>query len=215
MSHTPIPVRPDETKALGDYAIRRNNRADEVKTKFYQHMLEKRRQLFSFNPFMNRTRTSKTPKSKPAAKSEAIIQKNLNKLRQVSKESQEVVYSASSVFPFALFPDTITFDRHKLSIVYRTFFWVEQTVSVPLADIKNIQAEMGPFFGTLIVTSDTFINNTQTVNYLRRKDVKCIQELVQGAMMAKKEEIDISKVPPQKLFKLLTDLGRGHSGATA
>ncbi len=198
-----------ETRALGDYALRRAGRTEHVKSKFAAHMFQKRRIFLHFNPFDHVARRPGT-KRKPGGKEDKATEE-LKKLKQVTREAQEVITSANS---FALFPDTITVDRHKLTIVYRTFFKVEQTVSVPLRDIKNIQADMGPFFGSLTVTSDHFINNTQTIRFLWRKDVKNIQELVQGAMVATNEAIDITKVATKELSNLLTDLGKGHSATT-
>lgn len=84
---------------------------------------------------------------------------------------------------------------------------LRQKVSVPLEDIKNIQSEIGPFLGSLTITSDHFVNNTQTVSYLPRKDVQEIQRLVQGAVIAMKEGVDISQIEAPKLKKLLCDLG--------
>lgn len=201
------------TRALGNYAIRRANKSDVVKFKFHRHMLEKRRLLANFNPFEHYVHRSK---AKQGAKNDGKDRnKDLQKLKEVTKESQDIILSARSVFPISLFPDTINVDRHKLTIIYKTFFWTVQTISVPIADIKNIQADLGPFLGSLTITSDHFINNTQMINNLWRNDVKCIQELVQGAMVAKKESIDITKVKTGELKGLLTDLGKGHSGATA
>lgn len=176
-------------------------------------MFEKRRHFAGFNPFV----MHKSKKHHLSAKPGKVLKKpenELSKLKKVTKEAQDVITSVNSVFPIAFFPDTITVDRHKLTIIYRTFFWAEQTVSVPLQDIKNIQADMGPFFGSLTVTSDHFINNTQTVHHLWRADAKHIQELVQGAMVAKNEAIDITQVSTKQLTTLLSDLGKGH-GATA
>lgn len=133
------------------------------------------------------------------------------KLKAMANESHTILIQARSVFPFTPFPTTITIDRHKLTIVYKRFFAVEQTVSVPLETIKNIQADFGPFLGSLIITSDLFINNTQKIDYLHRRDVRKIQKLVQGAMVAIKEHIDINKVETHKLRPLLSDLGAGHS----
>lgn len=218
MDNPSATTKPSETKALGDYAIRRADKAEKVKSKFYRHMLDKRRRFMYFNPFEQYSRRSKKPNkvnNKIAGNKPDSEKSDLQKLKEVSQEATDTIIKVKSVFPFALFPDTVSIDRHKLTIVYKTFFFTEQTVSVPISNIKNIQADMGPFFGSIIVTSDHFINNTQTVRYLWRKDVKCLQELIQGAMMAQKEDIDITKVGKKQLFKLLTELGSGHSGATA
>jgi hypothetical protein len=119
---------------------------------------------------------------------------DIQKLRAVVRESHTILAKAHAVFPFQLFPDRLNIDRHKLTIIHRQFFGIEQTASVPIENIKNIEADFGPFFGSITVTSDLFINNTQTVNYLWRSDAKRIQKLVQGAVVAQREGIDLSKI---------------------
>lgn len=131
-------------------------------------------------------------------------------LENVVNESHVVLAKANSVFPFQLFPDTISIDRHKLTIVHREFFGVEKTVSVPIENIKNIEADIGPFLGSITITSDLFINNTQEVKYLTSGDARRFQKLVQGAVVAQREEIDLNKIGTKKLRTLLIDLGSGH-----
>jgi hypothetical protein len=152
-------------------------------------------------------------KAEDESKTESKDNKEEKKLKEIVKESHTTLAKAKAVFPFNFFPDLITIDQHKLSIVYRQFFGIKQTVSVPIENIKNIQADLGPFFGSITVTSDHFINNTQTVNYLTRYDAERIQKLVQGIMVAVKEGVDISKVENHELGELLTDLGRGRTEA--
>lgn len=82
---------------------------------------------------------------------------------------------------------------------------------MPIENIKNIQADTGPFFGSIVITSDHFINNTQTVNWLKRHEAEEIQCLVQGIMVAVKEQIDISKIETEELKSLLKNLGEGRT----
>lgn len=135
--------------------------------------------------------------------------KELAKLKEVAGESESVLVRASSVFPFVLFPDTITIDRHKLNIFYKRFFGVGQTVSVPLENVKNIQADIGPLFGSVTITSDHFVNNTQEITYLPKKDAQKIQRVVQGSMVAIREGIDTTEIEAKDLLKYLSKLGQG------
>lgn len=137
--------------------------------------------------------------------------KDAKKLKAVVRESHTILAKAHSVFPFQLFPDGINIDRHKLTIIRRQFFGVEQKVSVPLENVKNIEADVGPFFGSVVITSDLFINNIQKVHFLWRDDAKKIQKLVQGAVVAQAEGIDLNKIATKELRSLLIDLGSGHS----
>lgn len=134
------------------------------------------------------------------------------KLRDTVKESDHIIVKAETVFPFRLFPTIVSIDRHKLTLVYRRFLGAHQTLSVPIENIKNIQANVGPFFGSLVITSDQFINSTQEVDFLTKADTVKVQRIVQGAMVAVKEEIDISKVDIKKLREHLENLGGSGSG---
>ncbi|MBC7581280.1 hypothetical protein H7097_00240 [Aeromicrobium sp.] len=140
-----------------------------------------------------------------------IDSKDAKKLQAVVRESHTILAKAHSVFPLQLFPDSVNIDRHKLTIVRRQFFGMEQKVSVPLENVKNIEADFGPLFGSITITSDLFINNTQEVKSLWRDDAKKIQKLVQGAVVAQGEGIDLNKIDVNQLRSLLIDLGSGHS----
>jgi hypothetical protein len=135
--------------------------------------------------------------------------KGVDKLKYMVEKSQTILMKASAIFPFDLFPDMITIDRQKLTIVHRTFFSQEQTVSVPLSDITNVQADVGPLFGSITVTSEHFMNNTQKINYLSRRDVLELQRVLQGMTMACKEGIDLSTIDEDDLMPLLEELGKG------
>jgi hypothetical protein len=132
------------------------------------------------------------------------------KLHEAVKKSQRHLIKATAVFPFDLFPDTITIDRQKLTIVHRTFFFIQQTISVQLADVKNVEANLGPFFGSLTITSQHFKNNVQHINFLPRRDVVQVQHILQGIIVANNRKIDISKVDHDKLQVMLKELGEGE-----
>jgi hypothetical protein len=196
-------IDPNGTRVLGWYAIRWTHITDWFKVTYTNRRHNSRARIFPDTPQQPLPEAATTQQGRSETSDK-------QKLEDAVEESRSLLVTTKSVFPFTLFPDVITIDRHKLTIVYRTFLGVEQTVSVPIENIKNIQADIGPFLGSLTITSDHFINNTQTVNYLRRDDAKKIQKLVQGAMVAIKEKINISKIDTEELNKLLSELGEGH-----
>ncbi len=207
------PRKLPETRALGWYAVQRVRIAGFLKPHAKQpdsSHVPKSEDMMSASTETGDADPSKKPKSrlpgatKPDPKVEAHLQ-------SVVHESHTVLASAKAVFPFDLFPDTVTIDRHKLSVIHRAFWGVEKTASVPIENIKNIEADIGPFFGSVIITSDLFINNTQTVKWLTNSDARKIQNLVQGAVVAQREDIDLNKIGTKKLRTMLTDLGSGHT----
>lgn len=156
-------------------------------------------------------KTAKSDSGNKGGKSKSANKTDQQKLERAVRESCEAIIEVKTVFPFTLFPNTITIDRHKLTLTYRSFFNAEESISVPIPNLKNIQASLDPFFGSLVITSDHFVNNTQEIKFLKREDAKEIQRLVQGAMIANTEKIDVSKVEVPQLKKLLHELGSANS----
>jgi hypothetical protein len=129
------------------------------------------------------------------------------KLFKAAKQVGEVLYKAETVFPFTLFPDAVTIDREKLSISYRVFFKVAKVISTPLDDIESVDANLGPFFGSLRITSRFFVNNTRYVKFLSREDAVKIQSILQGYKLVKEKDIDISEISKDELVMMLRKLG--------
>ncbi|HVX56524.1 MAG TPA: hypothetical protein VHA37_02225 [Candidatus Saccharimonadales bacterium] len=134
----------------------------------------------------------------------------VDQLREEVKKADNILLKAQAVFPFDLFPDTITIDRQKLTLVRRRFLIDRQTLSVQLSDIKNVQATLGPLFGSITVISQNFANSTQTIRYLSRRDVIAIQRILQGFIVAHNEGVDMSDIDDDTLKQLLDRLGRGE-----
>ncbi len=72
-----------------------------------------------------------------------------DKLYRAAIKSHDNLFSANTVFPFILFPDTITLDREKLTIIHRPFFMMAHVTAIRIHDILNAEVDIGPFFGSL------------------------------------------------------------------
>lgn len=132
----------------------------------------------------------------------------IERLQSLTQGSRDNLFVAKTVFPFVLFADTLKIDRQKITIVHNDFLWKSQTASTELKNIMNIEANVGPLFGSLTVTSKHFLNNTQTIRYLRRRDVATAQRLLQGFMIAQRAQIDTDNINQEQLLILLNDLGQ-------
>lgn len=132
----------------------------------------------------------------------------IEKLTSLAKGSHYNLFMTKTVFPFVLVADTLKIDRQKITIVHNDFFGKSQTASTEIKNIMNIQADAGPLFGSITVTSKHFLNNTQTIQYLKRKDVVTAQRLLQGFMIAQRAKIDTDNIERGQLLALLNDLGR-------
>lgn len=127
------------------------------------------------------------------------------------KKSQEVIYKTTTVFPLTPFPDTITIDREKVTIANRYFFRVAKLTSSPIDHIQNVECNIGPFFGSVQITSRFFFKNIRQLKYLWREDAEKIQKILQGFTIVSQKEIDVIDIPREQLLNMLLELGSGKT----
>lgn len=187
---------------LGRYAIYFRSFSDTLTRRQKQALNERREEQ------QNQASSSPEINAKHKSKGNDPV-KDLERLKDAVTTSLPTIIKAKAVFPFDLFPDTISIDRKKVTVVHRTFFFMQQTISVQLQDIKNVEANLGPFFGSLIMTSQHFKNNVQHINFLKRSEVVEVQHILQGIIAAVNEKIDIASIDISKLRTMLKELGEG------
>jgi hypothetical protein len=134
---------------------------------------------------------------------------NEEKLVDVTVGAHDILFSAKTVFPFVIFPDSISMDRQQLTLVHRSFFSTANTISVRIEDVLNVETNVGPFFGSIHIFSKFFTNDIKSISFLSRINVLKIQRLVQGYMIAHHRKIDCSTIEKNQLIILLNDLGAG------
>lgn len=136
-------------------------------------------------------------------------QKAAQQLANTIGGSEDILARAQTVFPFTLFPTTISIDRTQISITERDFFKVGEVLSIRIEDLLNIAAHVGPFLGSIKITS-RFFNPEKPyhVNYLHRKDALRIKRIVQGYLIARQQHIDTAKIPTRDLATMLDELGK-------
>jgi len=137
--------------------------------------------------------------------------KGPSNLVELTESSQDILYEADTIFPFTIFPDTITLDREKLTIADRFFWRTAKITSTPISEIMSCEANVGPLFGSLHLTFRFFTDNQRTLSFLKRQDVTELQRLIHGYIIAHRREIDTSNVDLEDLKTLLLELGQGAS----
>lgn len=133
-----------------------------------------------------------------------------HQLQDMVDKSRDILLSVSTVFPFTLFPDTITIDREKISIAHRLFFKVSEVMSVRIEDILNITANVGPFFGSVKISTRFFYSDKPyEVNYFRRNDALRIKRIMQGYIIATQKKLNCNTLDKNALATMLEELGSG------
>jgi hypothetical protein len=159
-----------------------------------------KRALMHRGRFRQRTPAKKTEGKPPAERS-------ARKLSTVAIKSHEVLFRANTVFPFTLFPDTVILDREKVSFTSRFFFGIAKLTSVPVRDILSVEADIGPFFGSVHTSSRFFVTNPKSIGWLKRNDAEKLQRLLQGYIIAHEQDINCDNIGKNKLVSMLIALG--------
>ena len=136
-------------------------------------------------------------------------QKAKNELSEAIGHSKDVLFRAKTVFPMTLIPDTLTIDRTKLTITHRDFFKVAEILSISIEDILNVAANVGPFFGHIVISTRFFDpDRPYRVRYFWREDALKIKRIMQGYIIAKQKEVDCTALSTRELARTLDELGK-------
>lgn len=127
-------------------------------------------------------------------------------LQQAIEGSNEVLATATTVL--ALFPDTMTVDRSKVTITKRSFFRTAEIMSIRIEDVLNATSTVGPFLGTVSMVSRV-MNEDQTarIGKFWRADAKKLKRVLQGYVIALERDIDCSVLETKELAEMLEKLG--------
>lgn len=150
-------------------------------------------------------------KPPPRDREEKKAEEGPEEIIELTERTHEILYSATTVFPFTLVPDTVTLDREKLTIAERFFWRVAEVHSVPVSEILTAKADVGPFFGSLHLVYSFFTENQRSVKWLWRKDALELQRMLHGYIIVHKRKINTIHMPIEDLKVLLLDIGQGVS----
>lgn len=130
------------------------------------------------------------------------------RFNEIASESQEVLISMKAVWPFDFFPNEIKLDRQTITIKRNYFFKVSKTLVSHHRDILNSNLNIGPFFGSLLINTKYLTHDEFTINWLWRDDALLLHEVLQGLLIAQKEEVDTKGLPKDDLIYKLREMGK-------
>ncbi len=146
-----------------------------------------------------------TPDAEPAAQEH---DQELRRLTRLINKSSDILASATTVFPFDLFPNTITVDRTKITIIKRDFLWSEKVMSIRIEDILNVSTSVGPLFGSLTIASRVMSTEDHfTTSFFWRNDAIYLKHIIQGYVIARHNKIKTSHLTRDELVHTLAKLG--------
>lgn len=200
----PLPLVDNDVGRLTTYELllRQSRKMGEAATRTYDVTKEFLKQdVSTLRPDQLLTpvrinRTSKVP-------SKDNLQKIVSQSREVLAEGKTVI------LPVNLFPDTVIVDRTKVTIIKKSFFWSAQVISIRIEDVLNVSTSVGPFFGSLTISSRV-MNSTDhfEITHFWRNDAIRLKCIIQGYMIAQHNNIETSHLTKEELIETLEELGR-------
>lgn len=196
---------------------RRNFKLGKTATKAYNQVIDFLTKdidthNFKFSKPNNSTGLShrKTARLKENKKNE---EKEARQLKKLIKRSNDVLATATTVFPFDLFPDTITVDRTKVTIIKRSFIWSQEVMSIRIEDVLNVTSGVGPIFGSLTIASRVMSSEDHFVTkFFWKDDAIHLKHIIQGYVIAQHNNIKTSHLEREELINTLAELGHDTNG---
>lgn len=133
------------------------------------------------------------------------IEVDKQRLENMVTNSNRILISTSSVFPFDLFPTTINAEATRVTIIHRQLF-SSQVHSVDIKDISNVFIETGILFATITLISSTFVENDIKIGRIWKKQAILVRRIIEGLRMFSKENIDTTNYTVDELNDKLKEL---------
>ncbi len=149
--------------------------------------------------------------SKKVPSSSLNTQPNLEeqkKLQTLVKNSTRILYKINSVFPFDFFPDTLLIDPLKINYIHRTFFLEEEVKSILIENMGHVIVSSGPIFSTLTIVDTIYSTNTIIMKPIIKKQAFKAQNILQGLIVSKKENIDTAKAVTTTQISTVEAIGK-------
>lgn len=110
----------------------------------------------------------------------------------VKKSNRILVAISSHRFPFDFFPDTLSVEEGRITVISRKFFLSSEIHSVDIKDISNVFINTAPFFAQLVIVSKTFAKNEIKIKYLWKNEAVYVRRILEGLRAFEAKQIDTS-----------------------
>lgn len=121
------------------------------------------------------------------------------------QNSNTILMSISSVFPFDFFPTTINVEATRVTIISRQLF-ASQVHSVDIKDISSVFIETSILFAAITLISKTYSQKELVINNLWKKEAILLRRIVEGLRMFIKKEINTTSFSKEELLNKLQEL---------
>ena len=168
--------------------------------------------------YQEKERNKKILDNKEEFKSSSIEVKQNSKINQVRKiendrrtiadmvhNSNTILMSITSVFPFDFYPTTINVEATRVTIIDRQLF-ASQVHSIDIKDISSVFIETGILFAAITLISTTYSQKKLVVTKLWKKEAILLRRIIEGLRMFEKNNINTTNFSRVELLSKLKEL---------
>jgi hypothetical protein len=129
-------------------------------------------------------------------------------LPELIRESQDIVFTLTTVFPFVLFTDKVVIRLNHIDVVRGVFFWSAITTRVEIADIRQVTVSYNPFFATMEITPQGPLEHVFRISFLWRGQTMKAKRIIAGLMECHQKKVDFSQYAGQNLSRAMEEIGK-------
>lgn len=171
--------------------------------KLFNQEQEKNKKLFD-NKDEKQSSINKGKQDSVENRSEQV-ETNKQSMVDMVHNSNTILMSISSTFPFDFFPTTINAEATRVTIITRQLF-SSQVHSVDIKDISSVFIETGILFATITLISKTYSQKELVVSRLWKKKAILLRRVIEGLRMFEKKDINITNFSKEELLNKLEEL---------
>lgn len=129
-----------------------------------------------------------------------------NKLESLAADSDSVMCSVQTVFPFQIFPSVLTVEKTKI-IFIRYYFLGHHAESMLINNISSVKLENAFFLSSIEIVNNIPSSPKIVIPYLPSKKAREVVEIIQGLMIAYETKTDVTKIDNEELLIPMQKIG--------
>ncbi len=138
---------------------------------------------------------------------------SLQEIEEKVEQDSLILYRATSIFPFEIFPTDVVVYRNKVDIIDRIFWGAQDIKTVMIPDIFQLEVQTTPFFSSISITNRQPMMPLISVKFLKNNDALQLRAIIQGLVNAHYQKLDLSDLSPAQLIQQVKELGEAATTA--
>lgn len=128
------------------------------------------------------------------------------KLESLAADSDNIICSVKTVFPFQIFPSVLSVEKTKI-IFIRYFFLGHQAESMLINNISSVKLENAYFLSSIEIVNNIPYSPKIVIPYLPSREAREVVEIIQGLMIAYETKTDVTNITSEDLVDPMKKIG--------